>query len=181
MAERGWVEVDELRRLTGEERTATLGRWVADPAAVEATRAALRAAVEDAGPLGADLAMFDERQRAVLATLDDLAVEGGRVRRRELADPLAEHPYLAALDAAPFASPAPEGVDRAELRELVRRGLVVAQDGVWFSTAAVEAAARRVAELGHPARGRHDVRPAVAFGTPANTPSPSWRSSTAVG
>ncbi|MCC6433741.1 MAG: SelB C-terminal domain-containing protein, partial [Acidimicrobiales bacterium] len=49
--------------------------------------------------------------------------------------------------AEPFAPPAPDGVDRVELRELVRRGLVVAQDGVYFSESAVQAAAKVVAGL----------------------------------
>jgi selenocysteine-specific elongation factor len=87
----------------------------------------------------------------VLATLDDVAVDAGRARARAGAAPdaLAGHPYVAALDASPFAPPDPDaaGVDRAEVRELVRRGLVVERDGVWFSPAAVEAAARTVAAL----------------------------------
>ena len=37
----------------------------------------------------------------------------------------------------------PDGVDRAELRELVRRGLLVERDGQWFHADAVEAAGRR--------------------------------------
>ena len=38
--------------------------------------------------------------------------------------PLADHPYLAMLDASPFAPPTPEasGVSKDELRELVRSG-----------------------------------------------------------
>jgi selenocysteine-specific elongation factor len=62
---------------------------------------------------------------------------------------LASHPFIAALEAQPFAPPAPAegGIDRAELRELVRRGLVVEQDGVWFAPAAIEAAAATVARL----------------------------------
>ncbi|MDQ4090651.1 MAG: SelB C-terminal domain-containing protein, partial [Actinomycetota bacterium] len=39
------------------------------------------------------------------------------------------------------------GVNRAELAELVRRGLVVEREGVYFAPSAVNAAARRVAEL----------------------------------
>ena len=147
VAERGWVEADLLERLTGETRAPAIGRWVAAPDAVAAVRAKVEDAVDEAGPLGADVAAFDDRARAVLATMADLVVEGGRARRAEAADPLAEHPYLALLDASPFAPPPPDGVDRAELRELVRRGLVVAQDGVWFSAAAVAQAGRLVAEL----------------------------------
>ena len=59
---------------------------------------------------------------------------------------LATH-YLAALEADPFSPPDPDGVDRAELRELVRRGSVTAKDGVYFATTAVDAAATRMAEL----------------------------------
>ena len=84
--------------------------------------------------------------------LDDVTIDAGRAKRGEVVDPLADHPYVARLDAEPFMPPPPDGVDRAELRELVRRGLVVVQDGVYFSASALEAAARRVAGLlaGHP-------------------------------
>jgi len=61
-------------------------------------------------------------------------------------DPLADHPWLALLEADPFSPPPPEGVDRGEVRELVRRGTVVEQDGVFFAASAVEKAARLVAE-----------------------------------
>ncbi|PZS21446.1 MAG: hypothetical protein DLM54_04355, partial [Acidimicrobiales bacterium] len=69
------------------------------------------------------------------------------VRRAEAADPLAGHPFVAALEAAPFAPPEPSGVDRAELRELVRRGIVVERDGLYFAPSAVDAAARAMAVL----------------------------------
>ena len=74
-------------------------------------------------------------------------VEGGRVRPAAAADPLAGHPYLSALQASPFSPPDADGVDRGELRELVRRGLVVERDGCYFAPAAVEEAARRIAAL----------------------------------
>ncbi len=43
--------------------------------------------------------------------------------------------------------PAPDGVDRAELRELARRGLVVERDGQWFHADALDAAAELAARL----------------------------------
>jgi len=148
VAERGWVEADLLERLTGERRPATVGRWVVDPAAGAAAAVRVREAVEAAGPLGLDLAALDDRDRAVLEGLEGIAVDAGRatvVGRG--ADPLLEHPFVAALEANPFSPPPADGVDRAELRELARRGLVVQQDGVWFSPVALDRAARLVAEL----------------------------------
>ena len=147
VAERGWVRADDLERLTGERRQPTVGSWVVAPAALEAAVAELREAIEGSGPLGLDRAALGERQRAVLPLLGGVVVEGGRVRPGAVADPLAGHPYVAALEAAPFSPPEPAGVDRAELAELVRRGLVVEQDGCYFAPSAVESAARRVAEL----------------------------------
>lgn len=145
--ERGFVAVDELERLTGERRQPNLGSWVMDPERLTALRAEVEARIEEAGPLGLDVVSLDERQRAVLATLEGIKIEAGRVTAAEAVDPLAGHPYVAALDAAPFAPPGPEGVDRGELRELVRRGLVVAHEGVYFSSGALDAAARQVAAL----------------------------------
>lgn len=149
VAERGWIEPDELDRLTGERRAATVGKWVVDPAALEASRARVRAALESAGPLGLDLAGLGERDRAVLAGLDDVVVTGGRARPAAGAadDGLARHPWLEALAANPFAPPPPDGVGHDELRELLRRGLVVERDGCWFAASAVEEATARVAKL----------------------------------
>ena len=149
VAERGWVEADLLKRLTGERREPSVaGRWVVDPAALQDARARVRAAVEGAGPLGLDVASLGERDRAVLDGLDGIAVEAGRARTAaQTAVPLGEHPYVAALEAEPFAPPPPNGVDRGELRELARRGLVVEREGVWFAPSALDRAAQVVAEL----------------------------------
>jgi selenocysteine-specific elongation factor len=147
VAERKWVAADDLERMTGERREPNVGRWVVAPAAVEAALAELRAAIEGAGPLGVDRAGLTDRQRAVLPLLDGVVVEGGRIRPAAAVDPLADHPFVAALEASPWAPPEPSGVNRAELAELVRRGLVVEREGVYFGPAAVEAAAVRVAEL----------------------------------
>lgn len=145
--ERGWVDAAELERVTGERREPTVGRWVVSERARALGLERLQTAVEGAGPLGLDQATLDDRQRALLSKLDGVVVDGGRVRMAATADPLADHPYVAALVAAPFSPPEPTGIDRATLHELARRGLVVASDGVYFAPASVDAAARRVAEL----------------------------------
>ncbi|HVC15313.1 MAG TPA: SelB C-terminal domain-containing protein [Acidimicrobiales bacterium] len=60
---------------------------------------------------------------------------------------LLDHPYLAALRAAPFDPPPPTDVARNDLRRLVRSGLVVETNGLWFAASVVEDAAARIAAL----------------------------------
>ncbi|MBV8160949.1 MAG: selenocysteine-specific translation elongation factor [Acidimicrobiia bacterium] len=147
VAERGWVGADLLERLTGERREAVLGRWVIADAALDAAVDEVRRAVFDAGALGLDVAALDERRRAVLDVVEGVVVAGGRARVATSEDPLTHHPFVARLEADPFSPPRPDGVDRAELHELVRRGLVVERDGCYFGAGAVEEAAHRVARL----------------------------------
>ncbi len=149
VAERGWVEADQLTLLTGQRREPDVGRWVVSATVLEDAQTRLRNAVKDAGPLGLDIAGLDERDRAVLSLMVDVAAEGGRVRLVGQSDPFENHRYTAALEAAPFTPPDPEavGVDRSEVRELVKRGLIVEQDGVFFAAAAVEGAQSVLAEM----------------------------------
>jgi selenocysteine-specific elongation factor len=149
VAERGFIEVDLLERLTGERRPATLaGRWLVDDALRARLEAELLAEVGQAGPLGLDLSGRDERTRALLAELGGVEIQGGRARRAGAAGPdLAGHPYLERLRREPFAPPPPDGVARAELRALVTAGLVVDCDGVLFAATAVAAASERIATL----------------------------------
>ena len=145
--ERGWVPVDELERLTGERREPDLDRWVVDPVVLHRTLEDLRNALADAGPRGLDLVGLGELARAAVVLLDDAEVEAGRLVPAGVADPLADHPFVAALTASPFVPPSPDGVDRGELRELVRRGDVVEVEGIFFASSAVDAAARLAARL----------------------------------
>ena len=147
VAERGWVEVGFLEQATGERREASIGRWVVDPDVLDAATVSLQAAIEDAGPLGLDLASLDDRQRAILETLEGIEIDGTHVRVGDVVDPLADHPFIAVLESSPFQPPAPDGVDRGELRELVRRGLVVEEDGIFFAASAIDQAARVIARM----------------------------------
>ena len=142
IAERRWVRAGDLEVLTGVQRQPDLGPWVVAPEARHHAAERIAALVVDAGPLGLAPASLSEPDRLVLASLVGHGVEmvDGRARPSEAADPLADHPYLAALRATPFMPPPPDGVDRAELRASVQRGLVVERDGVWFAASAVQQA-----------------------------------------
>ena len=118
-----------------------------DPEALQTTLAELREALDESGPLGVELSSLDDYQRAAAVLLDEATVDGGRLRVTDAADPLIDHPFVAALEATPFAPPAPEGVDRAELRELVRRGRGGEEGGIFFASSAVEAAGRLAGRL----------------------------------
>jgi selenocysteine-specific elongation factor len=149
IAEHGWIHADELEALTGERRSTTLGTWVVAPAALEAVRNDVKARVLAAGELGLDVASLDDRGRAALGTLDDVAVDAGRARQAEARDPLTDHPFVAALLAGGAAPPEPGSIDKMQLRELVRRKLVVEREGLYFHPDAIELAARTAATLLH--------------------------------
>jgi selenocysteine-specific elongation factor len=147
VAERRWVDIAELEALTGDRRPPSVGRWVVAPDVLEGLVAELGHRVADAGPIGLDVATLDERERAVLTMVPDVVVAGGRATAAGRADPLADHPFVARLAAGAFAPPGADGVDRHELRELVKRGLVVETDGVWFAPSTLDAAAQVAREL----------------------------------
>ncbi|MFV0306648.1 MAG: selenocysteine-specific translation elongation factor [Desertimonas sp.] len=147
VAERGWIAPDELDRLTGELRPAVVGGWVVDPDELDRATATLATRIDEAGPAGVALSDLDERQRALVGRLGDVAVADGRVRRAAIADPLADHPVIEALAAGGFRPDAPVGIAPGDLRALQRRGVLVERDGVWFHADVLDRAAAVVARL----------------------------------
>ena len=158
--ERGWVRADELKLLVGGEaaeariesaasapKVEAVGDWVVWADALAATQNDIRKRVSKAKAGGYDIAALDEKERAALQTMSDLTTDGGQVRAAGEEDTIEAHPYIAALKAAPFTPPPPEGVSRAELRAMIHRGLVEEEDGIYFATEAVAQAAETVAEL----------------------------------
>ena len=145
--ERGWLTVDQIEQLTGEVVDPVIGEWVTTSESLAELGAAIVERVNEAGPAGLDLAAFDERERAVLPTLDAVVVSNGLVQPADAVDPYEDHPALADLLAGGFAPPSLGDVDRNDLRELVRRGHVVQRDGIGFHRDAIDAAAFVAAEL----------------------------------
>ncbi|MFN8021461.1 MAG: selenocysteine-specific translation elongation factor [Acidimicrobiales bacterium] len=152
VSERGWVLADDLEAWTGLRIAPSVARWVVSPAARAATEASVRERIAAAGALGLDLATLDERERALVGTFDDVRVDGTRLLPIEAVDPLADHPVIELLRQGGAAPPEPTGIDRAGLRELIRRGVLVERDGIVFHVDAIDGAARTAARLlaGHP-------------------------------
>jgi selenocysteine-specific elongation factor len=147
VTERGWVDADELERLTGERLEPTIGRWVTAPGVVEALTSDLTERVASAGPLGLDVSTLNGRERAASALIADLVMVGDRARLASTTDALAAHPFLGVLEAGGVSPPDPAGVDRAELRALVQRHLAIEVDGLYFAPSALETAAAAAREL----------------------------------
>ncbi len=161
--ERGRVSLDEIELLTGSPFDAaahadldTVGDWVTAGETLAQVGAGIVARVDDAGAGGVDLAAFDDFERAIIPTLDEVVLDGGLVRPADAIDPYEDHPFLVALRGGGFAPPAPDdwndpatgrGVDRSDLRELVRRGHAVQRDGIVFHVEAVEGAGLVAATL----------------------------------
>jgi selenocysteine-specific elongation factor len=147
IAERGWVDVSELELLTGVAIDPTVGHWAATSELLASTQARLHAAIIDAGQFGLELAGLAEHERAVVDTLPDVTIEGGRARAADVVDPFADHPLAALIQAGGLAPEVPPGLDRVAVRELVRRGILIERDQILFHRDAIDAAARVAAHL----------------------------------
>jgi selenocysteine-specific elongation factor len=151
VAERGWVDVDELERLTGERLPPAVDHWVMAPTTLELVRRQITDAARAAGATGIDLASLSEMQRSVLgAGVPGITLTADRVLDAAAATTGlsgAATRTLAALDAAPWSPPPLAPADRGALRELERAGLAVRVEDLWFSSSAVDAAAAVLAGL----------------------------------
>jgi selenocysteine-specific elongation factor len=145
--ERGWVTARDVEQLTGERIEPTIGEWLTTDDELTVMRTSLVERVGAAGSTGLDLASFDDRERAVLATIDEVVIDAAAVRTADVVDPYVDHPYLAVVRSGGFTPPQPDDVDRGELRELVRRGHVVTRDGMYFHADTIDAAAALAAQL----------------------------------
>ena len=149
--ERGVVRLDEFDRLSGRPWDGPVidSQWAITEDDLTDRTARLQARVVDAGPRGFDVATLSDIDRAVLKRLVEdppvggeshIVLDGGHAVLRSAPDPLADHPFVRALEEQPFSPPDAANVDRAELRELVRKGRVIEADGVHFAPTAIDQA-----------------------------------------
>lgn len=149
--DRGVIDSQLLYKMTGTHVEPNLGNGlvISEPLRNKVT-ADLLEKVSEAGSLGLELSALDWLSHAVLATVDRLVTDGSRVYagdERHLDKSLANHEFVKALESNLFSPPAPQEVDRAELRELVKRSLVIEQDGIYFSPKALDRARSVIWEM----------------------------------
>ncbi|MED5292648.1 MAG: selenocysteine-specific translation elongation factor [Actinomycetota bacterium] len=147
VAERGWIKADELERLTGVATQPILGDWVAPPSVVAAAEQEVRSLIDQAGPVGLDVALLNEIERLIVVSLDGIDVLEGRARSLDQEDVFVNHPLVDQLEANPFSPDQPDGLSSDEIRGLVQRGTVIQNDGVLFAASAIDSAATVVAQL----------------------------------
>ena len=143
IAERGWIDADDLEALTGERREPTLDQAVVSPEWLQATQHDGRGTHRGSRRRRAR----PGRARRTSARCRERRSTTSRSRRGERglrahAIHSTDHPFVAALLAGGVAPPDRPVSTRLELRELVRRKLIVERDGVYF----------------HPATDRHGRR-----------------------
>ncbi len=146
ISEHKWITPSHLESLTGVRREEDVPGWIVDPLCLEDMIANLSQRLLTAGNLGLDITSLDQFERAAIGLLEGVFIEG-KYLRMEGADNLSDHPYLHQLESDLFKPPDANGVDPRELRELVRRGLIIEQNGIFFSQNAVTSAARRIQVL----------------------------------
>lgn len=147
IAERGWTKSSVLELLTGQVREPNVGDWVVEPEAFQRSKTDLLQRINAAEGLGVALAELNERDRVLVQYLDGVELDGMHVRKFDTDLAFARHEYLAALNEALFEPPDAQGVDKAELAELVRRGFVIRSEGLHFSSEAIDVGAGRLADF----------------------------------
>ena len=140
ISEHKWITPSHLEALTGARRDEDVPGWIVDPQCLEDTVTDLSQRLESAGNLGLDITSLNQFERAAIAILEGVLIEGNYLRV-EGADNFSNHPYLEKLESNLFKPPDADGIDPRVLRELVRRGLIIEQNGIFFSQKAVSSAA----------------------------------------
>ena len=146
ISEHKWIAPSHLEALTGVRRDEDVPGWVVDPNCLEDMIAKLSQRLLTAGNLGIDITSLDQFERASIGLLEGVVIEGNYLRM-EGADNFSNHPYLEQLESDLFTPPDSGDLDPRELRELVRRGLIIEQNGIFFSQKAVRSAAKKIQEL----------------------------------
>lgn len=128
LAPHGWLRSGDAHRRVGHHLDDVVPGWIAAPSTVAASVEALSAMLST-GPVA--LSERADYERLLLATIDDVVIEHGQARRGAH-DPALDHPVVDRLHREGVTPGSADDVDRATLGRLVRLGIVVAHDNIYF-------------------------------------------------
>ena len=151
VAERGWVQLEQLRLLAGRnvdisEVEQAIDGWVTTNNNLAEVSKEVVALITASTDRGVDVATLKTHQRLVLPTLTNITVREGRARSADAND-VALHPMVKQFaDAGCMPSDA-EQFDRAIIRQLAQRGVLVHCDELYFHSSAIDTAVTAARQL----------------------------------
>jgi selenocysteine-specific elongation factor len=151
VAERGWVQMEQLHLLAGRnvdisEVEQALDGWVTTTNNLADVGKELMALIAASQDLGVDVATLKSHQRLVLPTLTNVTVREGRARSADAND-VALHPMVKQFADAGCTPPDGASVDKAIVRQLVQRGVLVHCDELYFHSSAIDTAVAAARQL----------------------------------
>jgi selenocysteine-specific elongation factor len=151
VAERGWVQLQQLHLLAGRnvdisEVEQALDGWVTTTTNLTEVSNEVMALITAAKDLGVDVATLKTHQRLVLPTLPNVTVRDGRARGADAND-VASHPMVKQFADAGCMPPDVASLDKSIVRQLVQRGVLVHCDELYFHSSALEKAIASVRDL----------------------------------
>ncbi len=151
VAERGWVQLQQLHLLAGRnvdisEVEQALDGWVTTTTNLTEVSNEVMALIAAAKDLGVDVATLKTHQRLVLPTLPNVTVRNGRAQSADAND-VASHPMVKQFADAGCMPPDVASLDKSIVRQLVQRGVLVHCDELYFHSSALDKAIASVRDL----------------------------------
>ena len=151
IAERGWVQIEQLHLLAGRnvdisEVEQSIDGWVTTTNNMAEVSNEVVALITASKDLGVDVATLSAQQRLVLPTLTNVTVREGRARSANAND-VALHPMVKQFADAGCMPSDPEQFDKAIIRQLVQRGILVHCEELYFHSSAIDTAVSAARQL----------------------------------
>ena len=151
VAERGWVQLQQLHLLAGRhvdisEVEQALDGWATTNDNLAEVCKEVVALITASKDLGVDVATLSAQQRLVLPTLTNITVREGRARSADAND-VALHPMVQQFADAGCMPSDPEQFEKAIIRQLVQRGILVHCEELYFHSSAIDTAVSAARQL----------------------------------
>ena len=151
VAERGWVQLQQLHLLAGRhvdisEVEQAIDGWVTTTNNLAEVCKEVVALITASKDLGVDVATLSAQQRLVLPTLTNITVREGRARSADAND-VALHPMVQQFADAGCMPSDPEQFEKAIIRQLVQRSILVHCEELYFHSSAIDTAVSAARQL----------------------------------